>query len=435
MFLFLKFFLQNTYTNLNADLIKFDQIVLNSKTKNILEASVKKIMETYSNKYLLEFEEGFNFPRKYRDWYEGFALRQFPFFLNDGQYNYRFDTSATSGRFNSFTLDDEYKTLYKKYENGKGRLWFKEFIDEHYERYNNVWYQLNIEKPDNSQIKVKTKFDTLEITNKYGLGGDTSSFWMHNNNKISYGSYSNIGPNEMETTLDTDVTIDYHHTISESVLSQWGRKRVLGMDVTWEMISLTGQVNPTPKYVTEISNVVFRKLVNMLQEGIESKVAWDVVEKIRIDWLTENNYLSTVSLASVCSSSNSILSEEFQEIFLNKVIAKINLKGVNLEKIHNNVKESNFKLASEIQYYLTSCPSKEWIEKIKFLNSLISTASPRMLLATTNKLIVKARELGKEFEAEAFTQFLNKITQVFKLKHKDIEIFIKKGIKRSEIGK
>ena len=58
-----------------------------------------------------------------------------------------------------------------------------------------------------------------------------------------------------------------------------------------------------------------------------------------------------------------------------------------------------------------------------------------MLLATTNKLIVKARELGKEFEADAFTQFLNKITQVFKLKHKDIEIFIKKGIKRSEIGK
>ena len=57
-----------------------------------------------------------------------------------------------------------------------------------------------------------------------------------------------------------------------------------------------------------------------------------------------------------------------------------------------------------------------------------------MLLATTNGLITKAIELEKEIEAEAFTEFLDKLTEVFKLQHKQIEFFMKKGAKKSWLG-
>ena len=138
------------------------------------------------------------------------------------------------------------------------------------------------------------------------------------------------------------------------------------------------------------------------------------------------------NLGSFCVAS--ILNENYQELLMNKLIKNLSLEGSDLNKIQSNVEDTNLKLASKIQNYLTNCPSKDWIEKVNFLITLISTASPRMLLATTNGLIRKAVELEKEIEAEAFTEFLDKLTDIFNLNHRQIEFFIKMGAKKSWLG-
>ena len=378
----------------------------------------------------MEFEEGCSLSEKYRDWYEGFALRQLPS-INNGQFNYSVKTSAINGSFNTLNFNDEYRKYYQKYKNGQARIWYKDHIDKQYKRYKNVWFQLYVDIQNHAKINVKTLFDTMEITSKDGQGNSVSRVSMRYNDSTTYEMYSNIGSKEVIKTFLSNVYIQYDQKISDDVISYWGNKRGLGMQVSWEVP--LGQSNQGPKYSSELPNVVYRKLVNILQKGIKPKAVWDVAKKIRIDWLSENDF-KYENLVSNCVLSDNILSKKRQELFMSKVITKLGINEDNLDRIGRMVKDENLKLAAEVQLYLTNCPSKEWMEKLNFLTSLISTASPRMLLATTNGLITKAIELEKEIEAEAFTEFLDKLTEVFKLQHKQIEFFMKKGAKKSWLG-
>ena len=388
-------------------------------------SSAKEIMERYSKKFMDEFEEGFSFPKKYIDLYEGSAYRQFPSLISD-QYTYYFNTSALNGIFNSFNFGDDYQKKFRKYKKGQDKNGFEQNVDEHYKNFQSVNYYLHIDIPENTKINVKATFDTLEVTSE--VGNSISNVEL--NDGVDYLHYANSGPKVVNKTFGSDVVVNYYQRISDDVISNWSNKRMLGFEVTWK-VSLDGQEVPSPKYSSEIPNVVFRKLVNILQEGTKPEKVWEAAKKIRIDWLNDNNYKNDI-LASFCVAS--ILNENLQELLMNKLIENLSLEGSDLNKIQTNVEDTNLKLASKIQNYLTNCPSKDWIEKVNFLITLISTASPRMLIATTNGMIRKAMELEKEIEAEAFTEFLDKLTDVFNLNHRQIEFFIKMGAKKSWLG-
>ena len=154
---------------------------------------------------------------------------------------------------------------------------------------------------------------------------------------------------------------------------------------------------------------------------------WAAAEKVRIDWLTNNSY-------HVESCEDSMISDDRSQL-LDQIILHLGLtgeQGLNLSEA--SVKDESLKAASEIHYYLCVCPRTYWTDQVEFLSSLVTDSPPRMLLATTNSIILKAQQIGRDIEAEAYRTFLDKLTDILALDHRNIMNFIHDGTRSDNLG-
>ena len=121
-----------------------------------------------------------------------------------------------------------------------------------------------------------------------------------------------------------------------------------------------------------------------------------------------------------------IISDSVQESLMAAVIESLSITSDS--SVDANIKEENLAAAADLHYYLANCPDAEWIEKLTYLTSLISSAPTRTLVATVNKMITRAEKTGGHTaEAAAFKDVLGEITEVAGLDHSKIEMMIRNG--------
>ena len=171
-----------------------------------------------------------------------------------------------------------------------------------------------------------------------------------------------------------------------------------------------------------------RRLTNILDKHSSINSVWEVAEKVRIDWLTNNSYHFE-------DCEDSMISDHTQSQLLEQIILRLGLTDVqDLNLTEASVKDESLEAASEIHYYLCVCPRTYWTDQVQFLTSLVTDSPTRLLLATTNSIILKAQQMGRDIEAEAFRSFLDKLTDILALDHKNIMNFIHDGTRSENLG-
>lgn len=398
--------LQGTFTNLNYDLDRAEKITLNQEAKDSLTTSTKMIIEDVSNTDLNDLEKSFTVTDKLLNRYKGISLLNLPFAEADAdeevlRFNYRLITGATEGTFTTphFQQTFELKNFMRK-----------------------VDFNLDIEKPDSaadSKIMLEIELDTKETS-----GGDSYL-------RLNMEFLQKTGPKVIKRVVEDAVTLNYFHSLSEADLENWSNKRMLGMKVKWFYTKndQPTEVTPAEKYKDAGANVQFRKLANILQSQIPVESLWQKVKAVRVNWLTENKYefdRETLCKIDGWMTPVNMINATVQETLIAAVIESLEI-STDTTTVNANINESHLATAADIHYHLTNCPHAEWIEKLNFLTSLISSAPTRSLLATLNKMITMAEKIGQPVQASAFREVLGKITEVATLDHSNIELMIQNG--------
>ena len=382
---------------------------MNQEAKDSLTTSTSLIIAAASTIELNGLDKSFTVSDKLLNRYKGISMLSLAFAetsadAEDKRFNYHLTTGATTGTFITphFQQTFELKNFRKKIE-----------------------YILNIKKLESatdSKITLEIELDTKETS-----GGNS---WL----RLNMESLQKTGPKVIKRVVEDDikdVSLAYTQDLSEADLENWSNKRILGMKVKWYYTKedQPTEVTPAEKYKDAGANVEFRKLANILQsQATTAKSLWEKVKAARITWLQENKY--KFDRDSLCTPEGwmtpvNIISSSVQETLMAVVIASL---GINSDTTVNaNIKEENLDAAADIYYYLANCPDAEWIEKLDFLSSLISSGPPRTLLATLNKMITTAQKTGQTGEAAAFKEVLGKMTEVANLDHSKIQMMILNG--------
>ena len=122
---------------MNVDLLKTNNITLDTQSKAILINSAKSIMESFSNLDLVGLETNVKVTEKERGWYDGSTMREFPYIVDHDTYNYQLETSRPSGSFITPHFKEEFndtkvkelqqswhsKTSSLSLESSTGQLW------------------------------------------------------------------------------------------------------------------------------------------------------------------------------------------------------------------------------------------------------------------------------------------------------------------------
>ena len=400
---------------MNVDLLKSNNMTLDTQSKAILINSAKSIMESFSNLDLVGLETNVKVTEKERGWYDGSTMREFPYIVDHDTYNYQLETSRPSGSF----VTPHFK---------------EEFNDKKFMKV--VTYQLTLHKDPAVNLTIDIDLDTIEVI------GTTSSVEIEleeeprpdksvphedSHDKGLLYSFPNSGPVQFSVSLEQSVVIRYQHTLLQSQLEHWANKRMVGMRVSWQSQG-TSNVSSPGKFLAEGPNIQMRRLANILDSQADLSSVWRLVEQVRIDWLTEVGY--TYSTYSCVAN---MISQKEQEQLVDRIILNLNLTDDT--SLNVSIKNESLKAAADMQFYLFNCPRQNWIELLQFLTSLITGRTPRMLLATTNSLLTKAQQLGRDIEAEAFRAFLDKLTDLWSLDHENLSNFINHGKRLDSLGK
>ena len=387
-------------------------MTLDNESKEILINLARSIVERFSIADLSELEKGVTMSGKERSWYGGRTLREFPLMKDHQHYNYQVETSSPSGSF----ATPHFREVYDE----------KKFRKE-------VTYKLTLHTSSPTNLSVE--LDTMEAVGTHSLvqigvvGKNDKDELDQEEDFLEKGllhSYENSGPIELNITVEQIIVIIYHHSLEGSQLARWGNRRMLGMRVRWEAQS-SAEVSSPGSFAGEESNIQLRRLVNIVERAGQGAV-WEVAERVRIDWLTETGY-------TLQGCRLNMVSQNTHQLLVDRIILNLTLTNdASLRDTNDSISEESLKAGAEIQYYLSNCPQANWNDIQDFLVYLVTQETPTNIVQTTNMLLTKALQTGREIEAEAFRTFLDELSAMLSLDHENIINFIRDGRLLDRLG-
>ena len=357
---------ENTFTNLNLDLMNADNIVLDEKLReSLVNRTTEMILdEEFFSAYADQNDvlEG----NKYKNWYTGFTLASLSY-----SKLVQVSTSSESGSFsspfygkpfkaNKFQIEADYEILISppknisRFRSGKG--------------YDNLCVEINKDTSDNSIKEVK---ETVKWYQGYSFGQLLDGFQTETRCFKGKDFKQSI-------TRARYVKLAFYRVFSKRAFEVWKNKRFTGMNVSWYYTDSEGQkikIVPEPKYLNEEANQIFITLVRLV-ENHQNGDLWRKLKRFKVDIVNNESFKQTESCEFSTSETTSTFKLKQISLFLGEIIEEQGLENTT-EPL--NPEEATLDVAAAMFTYLAQCPSQITkdilIDQLKRLYRTASTAT------------------------------------------------------------
>ena len=346
---------ENTFTNLNLDLMNADSIELDEKLRESLVNHTTEMIldEEFFSAYADQndvFEEN-----KYKNWYTGFTLAS----LSHSNL-VQVSTSSESGSFTSpfyghpfkaekFQIEADYEIFISppknisRYRSGKG--------------YDNLCVEITKDTSDTSIKEVK---EIVKWYQGFNLGELLDGFKTETRCFKGKDFKQSI-------TRARYAKVAFNRVFSKRAFEGWTQKRFTGMSVSWYYTDSEGKkinILPEPKYLNEEGNKIFVTLVSLVENHHNGDL-WRKLKRFKVDIVNNESFKSTESCEFSTSGTTSTFKLKQISLFLEEIFEE---QGLENKTEPLNPEEASLDVAAAMFTYLATCPPQ--ITKDILINQL-----------------------------------------------------------------
>ena len=336
---------ENTFTNLNQDLMNADKTELDENLRQSLVSHITEMIldEEFFDAYAVQndiFEAN-----KYKNWYTGFTLAS----LSES----KLVQVSTSSEFGSFTtpnygkpfkadkfqIEADYEILItpprniSRFRSGKG--------------YDKLCVEITKDTADSS-IQEVTEFvkwyqgynfaqllDGFKTEKRCFKGKDFKQ-------SISRARYAKVA---------------FSRLFSQRAYEGWTKKRFTGMSVSWYYTDSEGEkinIVPEPKYLNDEQNKNFVALVTLVGNHPREDL-WRKLKRFKVDTVNKESF--TQSCEFTTSGTTSTFKMKQISLFLGEILEDLGLENKTEPLNPDTIEESTLNVAAAMFIYLAKCPS------------------------------------------------------------------------------
>ena len=242
------------------------------------------------------------------------------------------------------------------------------------------------------------------------LKGTNATIGFNINNDIEAGPehvrvhYQEIGTGNKfyNKTLDvrncyTNCNINFKRSFSQEAFVKCKNKRFTGMDVNW---NFNGEnIRPEDQFDNDFNNI-FCKIVNMIRKERNNEKLWNNI-RMKRRLITDDFFYST-------KSTGTKFIDLFDLVF--PLYANISTEPIDLQ----NIEENDLVTALEMLVYLFNDPQDIWKNWKIFYENLFETGSERLIVSSLSGILSASYD---QYSKEVARSLLESVSQTLGLKY------------------
>ena len=360
---------ENTFTNLNFDLMRAETIDLEEKTReSLVNLTTEMILD---EEFFAAYDVQNNIfeANKYRNWFTGFTLAA----LSESNLVH-VTTSSEAGSFTSpfygdpfvadkFQIEADFTILISPpknistYRKGRG--------------YDSFCVKIT---KDTSDSSIKEVIETVKWYQGYNYGLLSDGFRTE--------TRCFRGKEFKQSILRArSVRVAFERVFSKRAFESWTKKRFTGMTVNWYYTDDEGKqidIVPEPKYLNEEVNKNFITLVRLVETQL-SEDLWRRFKRFKVEQVEANSFSTAESCEFSTTESTSTFDNKKISKFLEDIIEELGIEKNETESLNpEEIDDTSLNVAAAMFIYLAKCPApttKSVIGQVKNFFKIASTAT------------------------------------------------------------
>ena len=392
---------ENTFTNLNQDLMNADSIELDEKLREALVNQTTEMIldEEFFDAYAVQndiFEAN-----KYKNWYTGFTLAS----LSESK-TVQVSTSSELGSFTTpyfgkpfkadkFEIEADYEIIItppkniSRFRSGKG--------------YDNLCLKIT---KDTSDSSIREVIETVKWYQGYNFDQLLDGF------KTEPRCFKGKDFKQ-SITRARSARVAFTRVFSKRAYEGWTKKRFTGMSVSWYYTDSDGEkinIVPEPKYLDEEGNKNFVTLVTLV-ENHPNEDLWRKLKRFKTDIVNSKSFDSIKSCEFTTSGTTSTFKMKQISLFLGEILEELGLENKTEPLNVNLIEEASLNVAAAMFIYLAKCPPQItkniFIDQLKKFSLSASTATIWEAYINVYKNSLSKRPKGINFPMGAIEDIIS----------------------------
>ena len=401
---------QNTYTDLNLDLIQAKDIALNNTEKDELSRFAMEVIQNHIHQEIMNNLRKLEEKDQFYNWYNGLTQIKLPVKSNDEAYKFEIWTYKSSGQvsteffglpYNESLVDkDIYILVYVG-------------IVPELQSNRNVTLHFNLEQ--NSMTDLKNGYDDVYVNRRIRLKEPKSIYKSFNPpGKKSCMSLSILQKTQCGNSFDSSQNIGLKRKISKKDFTNVRMKLMPGFKFSW---NFTGSYNEkfrnSPIFLTDSKTLQIIKFTNIIfKVSTDYLNIWSKIRFVKADFILKNPKYTCVQ---------GLLHFDLIQENLQKIQDIYNVKNFSTQPDENMSKE-HLNEAVNMFLYLNSCPNSQ-LEWIYFYKDVLNNNSLALIILTLNRLKKVDVRDGKKHITTFASEIFDFITKRFNLDHEKIKFY------------
>ena len=405
---------RNTFTNLNWDLIKGQNLTIDEQTKNSMRYTMYEVIHGEFVKETMAAFAFYNEESKSRNYYHGYdELRWIEDVSTDAKKPLLLSPSSAA-------VNDSVRSPY----------FGEQYADSKFFRDLSFYFDIKIPKEieKNSSIYLFVKI-TADIV------GSPMEEVLYNWKDVMGGQREVLLTIPVTRCYNRKCSLSYKRKISDEFVSDWLDKRMTGVEIEWHY---NATVTPDAEYIEDNEN--FIRIVNILNHlgfNMSSRL-WQEIKTTRFQWISSvrledrgdygKSKYTWIPTYHSTNSKNCQVKPEVTSVHLDEIEQRLNISLPFTEISANNrtvygplydsVSDEVLAEALAMYIYLVDCPDDKLKGWINTYTSLMEGDNMVELLSTLGDVVTNSQQ---QADSSIARRILVSWSAMLNLTNKDIE--------------
>ena len=405
---------RNTFTNLNWDLIKGQNLTIDEQTRNSMRYTMYEVIHGEFVKETMAAFAFYNEESKSRNYYHGYdELR----WIEDVSTDAKKPLVLT---LSSAAVNDSVRSPY----------FGEQYADSKFFRDLSFYFDIKIPKEieKNSSIYLFVKV-TADIV------GSPMEEVLYNWKDVMGGQREVLLTIPVTRCYNRKCSLSYKRKISDEFVSDWLDKRMTGVEIEWHY---NATVTPDAEYIEDNEN--FIRIVNILNHlgfNMSSRL-WQEIKTTRFQWISSvrledrgdygKSKYTWIPTYHSTNSKNCLVKPEVTRVHLDEIEQRLNISLPFTEisaynrtvygPLYDSVSKEVLAEALAMYIYLVDCPDHKLKGWINTYTSLMEGDNMVELLSTLGDVVTNSQQ---QADSSIARRILVSWSAMLNLTNKDIE--------------
>ena len=370
---------QNTYTDLNLDLIKTYNVTLNKAEKDELTRFAMEVIQNNIHMEIMRHIRKLEEKDQFNNWYQGLTQIKLPVKSNDEAYKFEIWTYKSAGEVSTQFFGLPYNESLVDRD-----IYIIVYIGLAPELRSNENVTLHFNLLHNLMTELKDGYDDVYVNRRIRLKEPKTIYKSFKppgkKNCLSLSLLQNL---QCGNSFDSSQNIGLKRKISKEDFANVRLKLMPGFKFSWNFTGQYEKLENSALFLTDSKTLQFIKFTNILLKTSENYSSiWSQIIFVKADFILKN-------LKFTCTQGflhSSLIQENLQ-----KIEDIFGVKNISTQP-DKNVSRDYLAEAASMFLYLNSCPNSQ-LEWIYFYKDLIHNNSLDLIILTLNRLKkVEARD-------------------------------------------